>query len=178
MDSHGQEIILGIDPGFRKTGFGIIRCHNDDIRYVSSGFIDSGQGSDSDRLKEIYTGLEEVINQYRPDSAGIEKIFFFVNPKSALKLGQARGVALLATSMHNVEVCAYSAKQIKQAVAGYGAAEKGQMNQMIKSLLKLKGNLQSDAADALGIALCHYYSRRFANKLGMTTKTVHGRLRT
>ena len=148
--------ILGIDPGSRITGFGVIKSNGLKHSYVTSGCIRVSPTKDQAiKLQQIYDGLREVIFRFQPDEAVVEQIFFHKNPNSALKLGQARGVALLAPALHQISVAEYSARQVKQSVVGYGAASKEQVQMMIQTILKLSGTPQADAADALAVAICH-----------------------
>lgn len=155
-------IIIGIDPGSRITGFGIIQCEGNQSRYLDSGCLRITADNPGERLQQIYVGIKEVVQQYQPHEAAIEQIFMHQNPGSALKLGQARGAAIVALGMPIAE---YSARQVKQAVVGYGAAKKDQVQHMVKCLLNLSQKLQADAADALAIALCHAHTRLSSNKI-------------
>jgi crossover junction endodeoxyribonuclease RuvC len=168
--------ILGIDPGSIITGFGLIEIRNKQPHYVASGAIRIKAHEPYLKLKEIYQGLSEIILQYHPNTTAIEQTFMNKNAASALKLGQARGAAMVALAMHDLEVAEYSAKQVKQAVVGYGAAAKDQVAHMVKTLLKLKHALQTDAADALAVALCHFHTQQSLLYLHGATKTVRGRL--
>lgn len=152
-------IILGIDPGSNITGFGVIQVQGNRQRYLTSGCIRIHPGSLSERLVQVYDGIRQIVVQYQPTEAAIEQVFMSQNAASALKLGQARGVAMVAAAMEGIAVAEYSARQIKQAVVGYGAAKKDQVQQMVKRLLNLSGQPQVDAADGLAVALCHAYSR-------------------
>jgi crossover junction endodeoxyribonuclease RuvC len=147
--------ILGIDPGLRVTGFGIVDKAGGKLRYVTSGCIKSASGELPLRLKAILDGLAEVIGDNAPVQVAIEKVFVNVNPQSTLLLGQARGTAICAAVMHNLPVSEYTALQVKQAVVGNGHAKKEQVQEMVKRLLKLAGNPNPDAADALACAICH-----------------------
>ena len=149
-------IILGIDPGLRITGFGVIEKQGNKLRYIASGTIKTGsEGALPSRLKVIFAGIAEIIRTYNPDCAAIEKVFVNVNPQSTLLLGQARGAAITALVGGNLEVAEYTALQVKQAVTGAGKAEKAQVQAMVARLLVLPGLPGSDAADALGVAICH-----------------------
>ncbi|NVJ59891.1 MAG: crossover junction endodeoxyribonuclease RuvC [Gammaproteobacteria bacterium] len=148
-------IILGIDPGSRITGFGIIEAQGSKIRYVTSGCIKIKEAPLSEKLLQIYDNLSEVIRKYNPTEAAIEQVFMAKNADSALKLGQARGVAMVAAANHALSVAEYSARQIKQAVVGTGGADKAQVQHMVTSLLSLSAQPQSDAADGLAVAICH-----------------------
>lgn len=152
-------IILGIDPGSRITGYGIIREANRTLQYVDSGCIRTSEGELSQRLLEIFNGICELMDSFQPNEVAIEQVFMHQNANSALKLGHARGVAMVACASHRVKVSEYSARAVKQSVAGYGAAEKHQINHMVVSLLMLNSAPQSDAADALAIAICHSHTR-------------------
>ena len=152
-------IILGIDPGSRITGYGIIREANRKLQYVDSGCIRTSEGELSQRLLEIFNGICELMDSFQPNEVAIEQVFMHQNVNSALKLGHARGVAMVACASHRVTVSEYSARAVKQSVAGYGAAEKHQVNHMVVSLLMLNSAPQSDAADALAIAICHSHTK-------------------
>jgi crossover junction endodeoxyribonuclease RuvC len=148
-------IILGIDPGSRTTGFGVIRSNGNKHEYLSSGCIKLTQTEFPLRLRQIFVALNEIINTYNPQKAAIEQVFMHTNANSALKLGLARGAAITALVVKDIPVAEYSARQIKQAIVGYGAATKAQVQHMVKILLNLTGEIQEDAADALAIALYH-----------------------
>jgi len=157
-------IIIGIDPGSRRTGYGVIRLEGNRHIHLASGFIDVSAYPVCERLRKIYLGVQEVIQSYRPQEAAVEQIFMHENPGSALKLGQARGAAIVAL---DVPVSEYSARQVKKSVVGHGAAKKDQVQFMVQRLLNLgNGRLQADAADALAIALCHAHARGL-RKLGL-----------
>ncbi len=166
MISPDETIILGIDPGSRITGYGVIQLKGSKPIYLTSGCIRIAEHSVNKRLHYIYRGLSEIIAIYQPHEVAIEQIFMHQNANSALKLGQARGAAIVAIA--DRPLAEYSARQIKQAVVGYGAARKEQVQQMIQVLLNLSGNPQADAADALAIAICHAHSRQgLASKLAI-----------
>jgi crossover junction endodeoxyribonuclease RuvC len=154
------KIILGIDPGSCITGYGVINIKEKKINYLTSGCVRIAAGDIARRLQQIYSGIREIITQFSPDEMAIEQVFMHRNPNSALKLGQARGAAIVAASLDDIAVAEYSARQIKQAVVGYGAAQKEQVQQMVKALLNLSAVPQTDAADALAVALCHAHSCR------------------
>jgi len=157
--------ILGIDPGSRITGFGIVNVlRNGKVAYVASGCVRIGKGALGERLKTIYDGMDEVIRRYQPTAIAVEKVFLAHNADSALKLGQARGAAIAAGANHELPVAEYSARQIKRSIVGAGAAEKRQIQHMVKALLELSGTPQADAADALACAICHahHFSRGVA----------------
>jgi len=150
--------ILGIDPGLRVTGFGVIDVEGAQLRYVASGVIRIPAGSLPPRLKTIHLGIADVVGEYRPDIAVAEIVFVNVNPQSTLLLGQARGAAIGALVAHGLPVHEYTALQVKQAVVGYGRAAKAQVQQMVQRLLVLPGVPSTDAADALACAICHAHA--------------------
>jgi len=153
-----MSVILGIDPGSRVTGYGLISIDGHKLAYIDCGCIRVKIDEDtplSSRLKQIFEGISHIITQYRPDEVAIEQVFLSKNADSALKLGQARGSAMVAAAMLGYDVYEYSARQVKQAVVGTGAADKSQVQHMITALLRLNKSPQSDAADALAIAICH-----------------------
>jgi crossover junction endodeoxyribonuclease RuvC len=153
-------IILGIDPGLRITGFGVIEKAGNTLRYVTSGCVKSGAGDLTVRLKAILEGLAEVIAAHRPEEVAIEKVFVNVNPQSTLALGQARGTAICAAVIAGLPVAEYTALQVKQSVVGKGHAQKEQVQHMVRRLLALPGNPSPDAADALACAICHAHGGR------------------
>ena len=152
-------IFLGIDPGSRITGYGVINCINGKNEYIASGCIRIREGELADRLQQVYAGVTEIIDRYLPQEFAIEQVFMARNADSALKLGQARGVAIVAAANQSLPVYEYSARKVKQSVVGSGAADKTQVQHMVARLLKLPGLPQADAADALAIALCHAHAR-------------------
>jgi len=152
--------ILGIDPGSRITGFGVIDVVGQDYVYVASGCIRIKSDDFPERLKEIYLGLDEVISTYQPSMAAIEQVFVKINVGAALKLGQARGAAICACVVREMKVGEYSANQVKKAVVGRGHATKEQVQHMVVAHLRLNKTPQADAADALAIALCHAQTYR------------------
>ncbi|MBA2651702.1 MAG: crossover junction endodeoxyribonuclease RuvC [Tatlockia sp.] len=154
-----MSIILGIDPGSRITGYGLIKEENRAIHYVDSGCIRTSEGELSSRLLQIFNGICQLMENYSPDEVAIEQVFMHQNPNSALKLGHARGAAMVAAASCRINVHEYSARQVKQSVVGYGAAKKEQVNHMVVTLLMLNKPPQSDAADALAIAICHSHMR-------------------
>lgn len=147
--------ILGIDPGLRTTGFGVIHKEGSKLFYIASGTIKTTEGSLPERLKTILSGVSEIIRTYQPDCAAIEKVFVNVNPQSTLLLGQARGAAICALVSADLTVAEYTALQVKQGVVGHGQAKKEQVQDMVQRLLQLPGLPGTDAADALGVAICH-----------------------
>jgi crossover junction endodeoxyribonuclease RuvC len=140
------------------TGYGIIRCEGSQNIYLASGCLRLPKDKISPRLQHIFTELQEIITQYKPHEAAIEQVFMHQNPGSALKLGQARGAAIVSLGL-DILIAEYSARQVKQSVVGFGAAKKEQVQHMVKRLLNLSHILQADEADALAIALCHAHTR-------------------
>ena len=148
--------ILGIDPGLRITGFGVIDKIGQKLAYVASGCVRSNDKEAlPQRLKTLLDGIDEVVSSYAPTEAAIEKVFVNVNPQSTLLLGQARGAAISALVLADLPVAEYTALQIKQAVVGHGKAAKEQVAHMVTRLLQLPGEPSADAADALACAICH-----------------------
>ncbi|MBA3660870.1 MAG: crossover junction endodeoxyribonuclease RuvC [Gammaproteobacteria bacterium] len=156
-------VIIGVDPGSRRTGYGVIRIEGNRHIYLTSGHLEVASLPLQERLQQIFLGLRNVISAYQPHEGAIEQIFMNENPSSALKLGQARGAAIVALDMPMAE---YSARQIKKSVVGHGAATKDQVQFMVQRLLNLSTKLTSDAADALAVALCHAHVRTL-KKLGV-----------
>jgi len=148
-------LILGIDPGSRVTGYGLVNAVGNRLDYVACGCIRTESPSLPERLQQIFSGLTEVIALHCPQQAAIEEVFMGRNAGAALKLGQARGSAIIACLQHQLPLEEYSARQVKQALVGSGAAEKQQVQHMVKALLRLDEALQEDAADALAVAICH-----------------------
>ena len=164
--------ILGIDPGLRITGFGVIEKSAQQLRYISSGCVRVPKGELAIRLKSILQSLRQVIDEYCPNEVAIEKVFVNVNPQSTLLLGQARGAALSAVVLADLPVHEYTALQIKQAVVGHGKAAKQQVQEMVKRLLRLRGYPSADAADALACAICHANNRL---RLSVPPRSLRGR---
>jgi crossover junction endodeoxyribonuclease RuvC len=167
--------ILGIDPGLRTTGFGVIDVDGAELRYVASGTIrtdavDSGRLPL--RLKLIFDGVREVAARYQPHCASVEIVFVNVNPQSTLLLGQARGAAITALVTHDIEVAEYTALQMKKAIVGHGHARKEQVQEMVSRLLVLPGLPGKDAADALGLAVCHAHAARSFAAIERATQRV------
>ena len=160
-----RQRILGIDPGSRKTGFGVLDFVDDRAFYVASGSVHSAVGDFAARLRLIFRSVAEIATEYHPDVVVIESIFVHRNAMSALKLGQARSAALCATFALDIAVYEYAPREIKQAIVGTGAATKGQVQHMVMSLLQLQGEPSPDAADALAAALCHGHQRRLHTRL-------------
>jgi crossover junction endodeoxyribonuclease RuvC len=158
-------IILGIDPGSRITGFGVVEQQGSTIKHIAHGHIPTRGDVMADRLLQIYEKILEVVHQYQPQQGAIEQVFVHINPQSALKLGQARGAALVAMAGCGLALHEYSAKQIKQSVVGYGGADKAQVQHMVRCLLKLTKSPQVDAADGLAAAICHCHSQQLQSRL-------------
>jgi crossover junction endodeoxyribonuclease RuvC len=158
--------ILGIDPGLRVTGFGVIEQTGHRLTYVTSGVIRTADGDLPSRLGTIFAGITTLVREHAPDQSAIEKVFVNVNPQSTLLLGQARGAAICGLVAGGVPVAEYTALQLKQAVVGYGRATKEQMQQMVVRLLNLSGLPGTDAADALGMAICHAHGGATLGTLG------------
>lgn len=170
-------ILLGIDPGSRHTGYGVIEQVGNRSRALAFGTISTSGAEMAPRLGTIFAGLCEVMSAHMPEEVSIEKVFMARNPDSALKLGQARGAALTAVVQSGVPVFEYSARQVKQAVVGRGGAEKVQVAEMVKHLLGLEKRPQEDAADALAIALCHAHTRVSLARIGGATSVRRRRIR-
>lgn len=151
--------ILGLDPGSQATGFGIIDWQDGQARYVACGAIRTRGTAFPPRLRQIFDGVQELVRQYNPAEIAIERVFMHRNADSALKLGQARGAAICGAFTHAASLYEYAPREVKLAIVGQGGAQKEQVQLMVKSLLKLQGELGPDAADAIGLALCHAYSR-------------------
>ena len=160
--------ILGIDPGLRTTGFGVIDVAGSELAYVASGTISTThleKGRLPERLKVLFDGLVEVSTRYQPDCASVEIVFVNVNPQSTLLLGQARGACITALVSRQLPVDEYTALQMKQAVVGYGRADKTQVQEMVRRLLALPGLPGPDAADALGLAITHAHAAKAMARL-------------
>ena len=158
--AEGPVRILGLDPGSQATGFGIIDWIGGAPRYVASGAIRTSGEAFPPRLRQIFDGVVELMREYRPSEVAVERVFMHRNADSALKLGQARGAALCAAYASDPAVYEYAPREVKLAVVGQGGAQKEQVALMVMTLLKLDGRLAPDAADAVGVALCHAYSRQ------------------
>jgi len=158
--------ILGIDPGSRITGYGVVETTvGGGHRYIASGCIRVQAENFPERLKQIFDGVTEVIALYKPQQMAIEQVFMHKNADSALKLGQARGAAICAATNQQLPVFEYAARQVKQALVGKGSAEKQQVQHMVKILLSIQGDMQIDAGDALAIGLCHSHYQETAQRL-------------
>jgi crossover junction endodeoxyribonuclease RuvC len=151
--------ILGVDPGSRRTGFGVIECRGSDYVHVAHGCLNVGGALMTERLRLIFDGLQALIGEHQPAEVAVERVFVNRNVESALKLGQARGAALCAVP-RGLPVFEYAPRAIKLALVGSGAAEKSQVAHMISTLLRLSGRIGPDASDALAVAVCHAHSRR------------------
>lgn len=158
--------ILGIDPGSRQTGVGIIETDGRHSRHIFSTCLYLGSDPLPLRLGKIFTELSHIINQHHPREMAIENVFVSNNAMSALKLGQARGAAICAGVTCQLPVAEYSPKEVKQATVGKGAADKTQVQHMVKYLLGLHGRLQADTADALAVALCHAHTSHLQQRIG------------
>ncbi|MDI5932979.1 crossover junction endodeoxyribonuclease RuvC [Halomonas kalidii] len=166
-------LILGIDPGSRLTGYGVLDVASATPAYVASGCIRTRADDLAQRLAQVYAGIAELIAVHRPGEFAIEQVFMSKNADSALKLGQARGTAIVCAANHGLPVSEYGPRQIKQAVTGSGRADKAQVQHMVTAILGLDGTPQADAADALAIALTHAHAR-----LGLMTRGSFGGHRT
>ncbi|KZK98379.1 MULTISPECIES: crossover junction endodeoxyribonuclease RuvC [Pseudovibrio] len=152
--------IMGVDPGLRNTGWGIIDAKGNRVSFIGSGTIQSNNKySLAERLKQLYTGLQEVIERFDPSEAAVENTFVNKDAGATLKLGQARGIALLVPSLHNLVVSEYAPNLVKKTVVGTGHAEKEQIRMMVKVLMPKATFNSDDAADALAIAICHSHHR-------------------
>lgn len=172
-----MSLILGIDPGSRITGYGLIRYENSRAEYVASGCIRLKSDQLAERLHVIFQGVTQIIQQFGPNEFAIEEVFLAKNASSALKLGQARGAAIVAAVNCQLPVSEYSARKVKQALVGNGGAEKTQVQHMVKQMLKLEGDPQADAADALAIALCHAHTQQVLMKVTGASHSRRGRLK-
>lgn len=157
--------ILGIDPGSRLTGYGVIDYNAQGFRYLASGSIRISADYFPDRLKQIFDGIISITQSHCPEQVAIEQVFMHKNADSALKLGQARGAAICAVQNNGLPVFEYAAREVKQALVGKGSADKLQVQHMVKILLNLQGELQIDASDALAIAICHAHTQQTVNRL-------------
>ena len=169
-------LILGIDPGSRKTGFGIINTLEGRQEYVVSGVIRLVADSLPERLKIIVDSLAEIIHEYCPQEVAIENVFMAKSADAALKLGQARGAAIAAAVSSDLPVAEYETRKIKQSVVGNGAADKHQVQHMVQCLLKLSSAPQEDAADALATALCHSHTQQGLLYMSQSRRYRRGRI--
>ena len=172
-----MSILLGVDPGSRFTGYGIIEASSARFSVLGYGVIAIKAQNIGDKLSQIFTELSRVIHEFQPESMGIEQVFVAKNPDSALKLGQARGAAICAAVFYQKSVAEYSARQVKQAVVGKGNATKVQVQHMVTRLLNLDQAPETDAADALAVALCHAQLQSTVGKLGVQAQVARGGFR-
>lgn len=161
--------ILGIDPGSRRTGFGIIEARGDRVSSICHGVIKTGNGTFPERLGLIFTGIRDLVSEYRPDQSAVESVFVSHNANSAIKLGQARGAAITALVNGELAVAEYSPRSVKQAIVGRGGADKAQVEHMVRVLLGLRETLAEDAADALAVALCHHHTQSTVDRISEVT---------
>ncbi|MDY6321681.1 MAG: crossover junction endodeoxyribonuclease RuvC [Succinivibrio sp.] len=174
-----QMIVIGIDPGSRFTGYGIVRSQAGKVSYLGSGCIAAGNGPIAGRLKIIYEGVTQLVGQFSPDCMAIEETFLSKNVQSTVKLSEARASAMVAGANLGLEVFEYTPQQIKQSVVGYGWADKTQVQYMVRKILCLSGSPQADAADALACAICHAFTASVTKAMGQGVAerySVHGRL--
>lgn len=169
-------LILGIDPGSRKCGYGLINAVGNELQYVACGVIRVETLPFAERLQVIFTNLCDIIEEFSPQVAAVEDVFVGKSMSSALKLGQARGAAIVACSSRHLEVHEYAARRVKQALVGTGVADKTQMQHMIKTILKLSALPKEDAADALSVAVCHAHTQRTLIRLAGVRTGRRGRL--
>ena len=165
VDDHSTLRVLGVDPGSRITGFGVVEIQNQNIRYIDCGHINIADQPFALRLHRIYTQLSEVIRSHKPQVMAVEKIFMARNAQSALSLGHARGAAIVAATNEDIEVVEYTALQVKQAIVGNGKADKVQVQHMVRVLLGLRQAPARDAADALACGICHIHAWDNAQRL-------------
>lgn len=164
--------LLGLDPGLRVTGWGVVQVADNRLRFIAAGIVRSDpRGSLADRLVQLHTGLAEVIAAHAPDEAAVEETFMNTNAASALKLGQARGVAMLTPAAAGLPVAEYAANLIKKSLVGFGHAGKQQMQAMVATLLPGAGHQSADAADALAVAICHAHHRQTAHRIAAASPT-------
>jgi len=164
--------VLGLDPGSLRTGWGIVECNGPDQRFVAAGVIRTPSGELAARLRHIHATLVELVETHQPDEVAIERVFMHRNPDSALKLGQARGVAMCAATQRGAPVFEYTPQAVKLAVVGTGAAEKTQVAHMVRAVLKIEEALGLDASDALAVGLCHAQTRRLNLLVSQAVKAV------
>lgn len=158
--------VIGIDPGSHITGYGVVEKNGSGLRHIDNGCLITKRNSPlSERLLQIYDSLMETIEKFQPEAIAIEEVFFSKNVASALKLGESRGIGLLAAAQRKIRVYEYSTREVKQAVTGYGQASKEQIQQMVQRLLKLPEIAQVDASDALALAICHLNSYKLREVL-------------
>ncbi|MBO6258028.1 MAG: crossover junction endodeoxyribonuclease RuvC [Succinivibrio sp.] len=173
-------LVIGIDPGSRITGYGIVNSLGGQLEYIGSGCIHTGNGVLSEKLQVIYENVSLLLEQFKPDCMAIEETFLSKNVQSTVKLSEARAVAIVAGANHGLPVYEYTPMQIKQAVVGTGGATKDQVKYMVRMILHLNGTPQTDAADALSCAICHANTIRVTKAMGQEVadaSSVRGRLR-
>ena len=173
-----SQIVIGIDPGSRFTGYGVVRMEGSSVHYLGSGCIKTGSGDLASKLKIIYDGVFSLVEQFNPTAMAVEETFLSKNVQSTVKLSEARASAIVAGANLGLSVFEYTPMQIKQSVVGYGWAEKTQVQYMVKKILNLKGNPQADAADGLACALCHCFTNSVTTAMGnevADTSSIHGR---
>jgi crossover junction endodeoxyribonuclease RuvC len=165
-------VILGVDPGTARCGYGIIEESGSSLKLVDCGLIATPPGTaDADRLIAIYNRLTELIASFQPEAVAVEQLFYGNNSRTAMAVGQARGVILLAAALGGLQTAEYAPVQVKQAVSGYGAADKQQVKSMVKTILNLKElKGHDDVSDALAVAICHAFSRRLIGKIGSESR--------
>jgi crossover junction endodeoxyribonuclease RuvC len=166
--------VLGIDPGYRLTGYGLIDTDGQQSRHVASGNIQTANADTATRLKSIYLEVRRVVDEFHPDEVAVEKVFMHRNADSALKLGQARAAAICATFGTELVVYEYAARLVKQSVVGRGNADKVQVQHMVKALLAIEAALGADESDALAVALCHAHTRPLARRLEQSRVALAG----
>jgi crossover junction endodeoxyribonuclease RuvC len=171
-----MSVILGIDPGSRICGYGLIRARGNSLEYLASGVIRMGTLTFPERLHTIFSDISDIIIEHGPDMAAVEEVFMGKNASSALKLGQARGAAIVACTHYQLPVAEYAARKVKQALVGRGQADKKQVQQMVKSLLGLSRMPPEDAADALAIAVCHVNTQNTLIRMADVKTGRRGRL--
>ena len=162
-----MSLIIGIDPGSRLTGYGIIKKDGQHLSFIDAGTIRTETTEMPERLKRIFAGIDRIVRFHGPTEAAVEQVFMAQNPDSALKLGQARGAAIAALTNLDLSVAEYTARQIKQSVVGYGAADKEQVQMMVMRILKLEIKPQQDASDALAAAICHAHASGSMSKMAV-----------
>ncbi len=172
-----MDIIIGIDPGSRVTGYGLVGVTASGLAHVGHGCIRLEHPRQPERLREIFQGLQVVLDEFAPGQAAVEEVFMGRNAASALKLGQARGSAIVACQCRGIAVAEYSARKVKQAVVGNGAASKEQIQHMVRTLLRISETIAQDAADALAVAICHAHSHDSLARIASATRYSRKRLR-
>jgi len=170
-------LVLGIDPGSRTTGYGLIHSQGQKMQYAHSGIIHCAELDFPQRLGRIFAELSALIAEYRPDCAAIEQVFMHRNADSALKLGQARGAAICAVLQHPMELGEYAPREIKQALVGRGGADKQQVQHMVQTLLGKREFASDDESDALAIAICHAQHLHFSRSSGIASQLLKQRRR-